>query len=706
MARLFKIYLSFMLLTILSGCKLDNAHKNESSSDSYDMGYKSQKQSKTNASITSNNSLDNVNELSNKHLTTQSTSNTANIISWDIDKDGTADALTDGLLLLRYTFGLTGESLVASAVSTSSTLSTAEIESEIATVLSISDIDADGNVDALTDGLLLLRYLFGLSADALVSSAVSSEATRTSATAIEAYIAEYMPNSSNNPATVSISGNITFDLIPFYQYTDGLDFDNTYASAARGIRVEAIDNNGTVVASSSTDNNGNYNFTTNQDLELKVRVSAKMLNTTGTPWDVQVFDNTTSIGGQNPLYVTDSSTFVASEDSVKNIHLPSGRNGQNNGIRSAAPFAILDIIYESMQTVAAVDATIVFPPLEVYWSPKNNASLGAVVDGDLGSSFFQIPNEIYILGDEDSDTDEYDRHVIAHEWIHYFEDNFSRSDSLGGVHGVDDRLDMRVAYSEGLANAISGIITGDSVYRDSNSFWPYFGWSMDMESNYSYNSGWFNEGSVQSIIYDIYDSAVDGVDNISLGFESIFNTLTSANYINDDYQISIFSFTKHLKDQQSPTNKLKIDSLVNAQQIYGSGTNGSGETNNGGIASTLPLYPQIFANGASKQVCYDNDAGALNKLGNRTFLLFDVPSAGIYNIGMTPAELASASLDADLAIHKQGVTIGRDYSLGFDGSANLYIYLAAGKHIIESGVWDPDRLVPQGNYCFNIAITN
>ena len=431
-----------------------------------------------------------------------------------------------------------------------------------------------------------------------------------------------------------------------------------------------------------------------------------MLNTTGTPWDVQVFDNTTSIGGQNPLYVTDSSTFVASQDSVKNIHLPSGRNGQNHGIRSAAPFAILDIIYESMQTVAAVDETIVFPPLEVYWSPKNNTSLGAVEDGDLGSSFFQIPNEIYVLGDEDSDTDEYDRHVIAHEWIHYFEDNFSRSDSLGGVHGVDDRLDMRVAYSEGLANAISGIITGDSVYRDSNSFWPYFGWSMDMESNYSYNSGWFNEGSVQSIIYDIYDSAVDGVDNISLGFESIFNTLTSANYINDDYQISIFSFTKHLKDQQSPTNNLKIDSLVNAQQIYGSGTNGSGETNNGGIASTLPLYPQIFANGASKQVCYDNDAGALNKLGNRTFLLFDVPSAGIYNIGMTPAELASASLDADLAIHKQGVTIGRDYSLDFDGSANLYIYLAAGKHIIESGVWDPDQLIPQGNYCFNIAITN
>jgi hypothetical protein len=706
MARFFNIYLSLMLLALISGCKPDNAQTNAASSDSYDMGYKSLEQSKTDASITSSGSFDSVNAFEDKSLTTQSTSSTSNIISWDIDKDGTADALTDGLLLLRYTFGLTGASLVASAVSASSTLSTAEIESEIATVLSISDIDADGNVDALTDGLLLLRYLFGLSGDALVNSAISTEATRTSATAIEAYIAQYIPNSSNNSATVSISGNITFDLIPFHQYSDGLDFDNTYASVARGIRVEAIDNNGSVVASNSTDNNGNYNLTTQKDLDLRVRVSAKMLNTSSTAWDVQVLDNTTSIGGENPVYVTDSSTFISSQDIVKNIHLPSGRNGQNNGIRSAAPFAILDIIYESMQTVASIEPTIVFPPLKVFWSPKNNAASGSVEDGDLSSSFFQIPNEIYILGDEDSDTDEYDRHVLAHEWIHYFEHNFSRTDSLGGYHSVDGKLDMRVAYSEGLANAISGIITDDSVYRDSNSFWPYFGWSMDMESNLFYNSGWFNEGSIQSIIYDLYDSISDGADNIALGFGPIFNTLTSANYINDDYQISIFSFTQYLKDQQSPANRVKIDSLMNAQQIYGTGTNGSGETNNGGIASTLPLYPQIFSNSASKQVCYNNSAGVLNKLGNRAFLLFDVPSNGIYNIGMTPTELASASLDADLAIHKQGVTIGRDFSTNFNGSANLYIYLTSGKHIIESGVWDPDQIVPLGNYCFNIAVTN
>ena len=244
------------------------------------------------------------------------------------------------------------------------------------------------------------------------------------------------------------------------------------------------------------------------------------------------------------------------------------------------------------------------------------------------------------------------------------------------------------------------------MYRDSDSFWPYFGWSMDMESNDSYSPGWFNEGSIQSIIYDLYDNNTDGADNIALGYGPIFDTLTSSGYINDDYPISIFSFTQHLKNQQSAENIAQINSLISSQQIYGTGSDGAGETNSGGITSVLPIYREIFTNSASQQVCYDNNSGVLNKLGNRSHLVFDVPVAGIYNIALTPAATASASLDADLAIFKQGVTIGRDYSLNYNGRANLFVSLTTGKHIIESGVWDPDQTAPLGNYCFNIAITN
>ena len=39
---------------------------------------------------------------------------------WDIDDDGRADALTDGLFFLRYTFGLRGDALISGLISSGS----------------------------------------------------------------------------------------------------------------------------------------------------------------------------------------------------------------------------------------------------------------------------------------------------------------------------------------------------------------------------------------------------------------------------------------------------------------------------------------------------------------------------------------------------------------------------------------------------------
>ena len=114
--------------------------------------------------------------------------------SWDFDRDGTADALTDGLMLLRYTFGLRGASLTDSAISSNSTLSPSEVEANVAaSTESFADIDGSANVDALTDGLMLLRYLFGLRGGSLIDAAVANGASRSTATDIEAYIISLMP---------------------------------------------------------------------------------------------------------------------------------------------------------------------------------------------------------------------------------------------------------------------------------------------------------------------------------------------------------------------------------------------------------------------------------------------------------------------------------------------------------------------------------
>jgi predicted outer membrane repeat protein len=56
-----------------------------------------------------------------------------------------------------------------------------------------ADIDGNGTQDALTDGLLILRYSFGLTGDSLISGVVAEDATRTTAEEIEAYLATLMP---------------------------------------------------------------------------------------------------------------------------------------------------------------------------------------------------------------------------------------------------------------------------------------------------------------------------------------------------------------------------------------------------------------------------------------------------------------------------------------------------------------------------------
>ena len=58
------------------------------------------------------------------------------------------------------------------------------------------DIDGNGESKALSDGLLLIRYLFGFTGDALlIVGAIGDGATRDTSDAIEAYISERVPNS-------------------------------------------------------------------------------------------------------------------------------------------------------------------------------------------------------------------------------------------------------------------------------------------------------------------------------------------------------------------------------------------------------------------------------------------------------------------------------------------------------------------------------
>ena len=113
--------------------------------------------------------------------------------SWDYDGNGEADALSDGLIMMRYTFGLRGNSMAQGAMSTDSVMSIDQVEERVQGSMKIADIDNDGEVDALTDGLLLLRHLFAMKDDSLTHGAVGQKAVRKTKHAIKEHLDKYMP---------------------------------------------------------------------------------------------------------------------------------------------------------------------------------------------------------------------------------------------------------------------------------------------------------------------------------------------------------------------------------------------------------------------------------------------------------------------------------------------------------------------------------
>ncbi len=116
----------------------------------------------------------------------------------DVDASDTAtryDAATDGVLIMRYMLGITGNALTANATGGTATRTDPTlIKSHLDGIgISALDVDGDAAIDVLTDGLLIVRYMLNIRGPALVAGAVHSTGTRTSFNDVEAFLAALMP---------------------------------------------------------------------------------------------------------------------------------------------------------------------------------------------------------------------------------------------------------------------------------------------------------------------------------------------------------------------------------------------------------------------------------------------------------------------------------------------------------------------------------
>ena len=118
----------------------------------------------------------------------------AESLTLDVDGNGDADALTDGLLIARYLFDFRGNELIDEVVASDATRNSAEaIEGYLARAES-SFLDADGNGEAkaLTDGIINLRFLFGVQGEELVDGVLGEGATRTSGEEVGEYLEGFL----------------------------------------------------------------------------------------------------------------------------------------------------------------------------------------------------------------------------------------------------------------------------------------------------------------------------------------------------------------------------------------------------------------------------------------------------------------------------------------------------------------------------------
>jgi len=555
---------------------------------------------------------------------------------------------------------------------------------------------------------------------------------------------------SEPAAVVTISGVLEYEFPNPNAGCDGLNFASVQLKPMRAVTVQLIDAaDNAVLAATVSDDSGNYSFSADGQTSVFVRVRAELKKSVGQSWDVEVRDNTSNTGvplAQRPLYVLDGPPGgPGGADEIRNLLATHGWTGSGfTGARTAAPFSILDTIYSAMKLVMTADPTVNFAPLDAFWSVNNNSTQGDLDIGELGTSFYRGDiDSLFLLGMDGDDIEEFDDHVIAHEWGHYFEDNFSRSDSIGGQHQLNNLLDPRVAFGEGFATALSGMALNNPTYCDT--FWSGgtlrgFDIRIEDESTFSGGidrAGWYNESSVMKILYDLWDTNIDGNDTGSLGFGPIYDVFAGPQAATSAFT-TIFSFAEALKLAGTGQNPL-IDTLLVDDNIVAAGIDrwGSTELNHPGSGDSDPVYTEIAPNGIAVNVCsnseFDRSGGTLsatgNKLNQHRFLRMNITTAQRYTFNIQ-ADAATLALlppddpaddrdqsDPDMFYFLNGqiqnLAVGGDAE-GTSGDANVenftsFNLLAPGEYVIDFNDWRFEDIETDPGYpprtCFDFTIT-
>jgi hypothetical protein len=112
----------------------------------------------------------------------------------DIDGNGVVDAHTDGQLILRFMGRIDDAALTQSVLGANPQRTAPDaIDARLNSMTPLLDVDQNGRADSGTDGVMILRFLFGFRGDSLIQGVIGLGARRTDAAEIAAHVQSLMP---------------------------------------------------------------------------------------------------------------------------------------------------------------------------------------------------------------------------------------------------------------------------------------------------------------------------------------------------------------------------------------------------------------------------------------------------------------------------------------------------------------------------------
>lgn len=494
----------------------------------------------------------------------------------------------------------------------------------------------------------------------------------------------------------SISSGVTLTAIAQFQARQVTASGLEGPSAPQVIRyaeVQVLDSAGNIIQCGSTDATGNLVASdltsplqiakTNGNYTLKVNSRAN---------NSKVAVSVLNSPYQNKFHSIAADFTLTGSESSKAISLPTA---SYTGTLEGGAFNILDQIYKANEFLrnnsscpgSETGCTVftVAPKINIYWDAGVDPGTEYLGLSYPISAYLRdaTPNfkGLYILGGKDgditcSDTDHFDNSIILHEYAHFLEEFYAKSDSPGGSHSGNGVIDPRLAWSEGWANFFQAAVLGQNSYRDSirNSSCTSASPATKLQINLildeqrnrqdvpiANGEGVFRETSVSRSLYQAMNAAGGSGIGANLGFPLIWRAFTSSSFgglAQSSYKFrNVGMFNKFLYSltQSNEAAKLTNYSAVLNYEKQPSDFSSYATPVNPGSCSNFSItggntYDGLASNPATKLTNPDTTTWSLHQ--SSRFYTYTWSGSGAFQINLK-YDFPSTRPDLDLYIYQE-----------------------------------------------------